>query len=130
MEKPTNGKPRYDVWAYGLPGENELAGRDLDVQLMRRAAQGGGDTLIYKVPVKLHVLSVQPRRRVSGAPGSTHRELAVEVEMVENAQRGAMNSFDDGQGLSAFKAGERFTLVYWPSDRMARVSRSCAILQR
>lgn len=128
MEK-ANGMPRFDVWVTGLPDENYLEDAVFDVKMMRRSRENGSDTLLFPVPAKLKVVGVTPRRR-SGTkvPGSTHRELAVEVELVEDAQKGNLNHFDDGQGLSAFKAGTRFVLVYWPSDRMARVSRSCEVL--
>lgn len=129
MEK-NNGMPKFDVWVYGLPGEDELvSGAEREVKLMRRLRGQSADSLITPSAAKLKILNVTPRRK-SGtkSPESTRQELEVEVEVTEGVQRSLMNSFDDGQGLSAFKTGVKFTLVYYPFDKMARVSRSCEVL--
>lgn len=128
------GQPKFEVWVYDMPGEGDLkiaeqSGKAVSVHMMRRHREKGSDSLIYRVPVGLKVLSVKDRRRGSDTKkrvGSMHRELAVEVEMVENAPKGILNGYDDGLGLSAFTAGTKFTLVYCPDDgtKAARVSRS------
>lgn len=135
-EKKTNqgaGMPAFDVWAYDVLGESDLkaaasSGSVLTVKLMRRARKEGCDTLIYRVPVQLKVLDVKTRRRAGAAAPMTHRELEVKVEVANDVQKGVLNAFDDGQGLSAFKAGTQFTLVFWPDGTMARVSRSSEVL--
>lgn len=127
-------QPRFDVWVDGLPTEQQLSAcateqRPVDVRMMRRSREQRCETLLYKVPAVLKVLSVTPRRREgSRAVDSTHKELAVEVEVAEDVARGNLGGADDGLGLSAFKAGTRFMLVYWPYDQMARVSRSSDVL--
>lgn len=132
------GQPKFEVWAYDMPSEADLriaeqGGKAVDVNMMRRHREKSSDSLVYRVPVSLKVLSVKNRRRGSDTKkrvGSMHRELAVEVEMVKNAPKGILNGCDDGLGLSAFKAGTQFTLVYCPDDgtKAARVSRSSDVL--
>ena len=124
------GQPKFDVWVYGMPGEDELeVGTVREVKMMRRLRAQGSDTLVTASSAKLKVLKVEPRRKSdTKSPDSTRRELAVEVEMVEGVKRSITNHFDDGRGLAAFETGVTFTLVYWPFDKMARVSRSCEVL--
>lgn len=134
----STGQPQFEVWAYDMPGEGDLriaeqSGKAVDVNMMRRHREKGSDSLIYRVPVSLKVLSVKNRRRGSDTKkqvGSMHRELAVEVEMVQNARKGILNGYDDGLGLSAFKAGTQFMLICCPDDgtKIARVSRSSDVL--
>lgn len=133
------GVPDFEVWAYGLASEYDLkaaktSGKVQEVQMMRRHRELSKDSLVYRVPVKLKVLKVYDRRRGNATKkevGSMHRELGVEVEMVENAPKGILNNYDDGLGMSAFTAGTQFTLVYCPDDHTtaARVSRSCEVLK-
>ena len=125
------GLPKFDVWVYGMPGEDELEGAVREVKMMRRLREQGSDTLVSAAPATLKVLNVTPRRKSdTKSPDSTRRELAVEVELTEGVKRSVMNHFDDGLGLAAFKTGIKFTLVYWPFDKMARVSRSCDVLSK
>lgn len=137
MEKNTGtpkvagvGQPEFDVWVYGMPGEDELEkGIVREVKLMRRLRAQGSDTLVMASAATLKVLNVTPRRKSdTKSPDSTRRELEVEVELTEGVKRSVTNHFDDGQGLAAFKTGVVFTLVYWPFDKMSRVSRSCKVL--
>lgn len=133
-----NGVPVFEVWASDMLSEGDLkiaeqVGKVVNVHLMRRHREKNCDSLVYRVPVSLKVLSVKDRRRGSDTKkqvGSMHRELAVEVEMVKDAPKGILNSHDDGLGLSAFKAGTQFVLVYCPDDRTwtARVSRGSDVL--
>lgn len=137
MEK-SNGVPKFEVWASDMPSEGDLkiaeqVGKVVNVYLMRRNREKNCESLVYRVPVSLKVLSMKTRRRGSDTKkqvGSMHRELAVEVEMVEDAPKGTLNNHDDGLGLSAFKAGTQFVLVYCPDDRTwtARVSRGSDVL--
>lgn len=130
--------PKFNVWVYDLPDEYDLkvaarSGQAVSVHMMRRRRMTDDASLVYRVPASLKVLDVKDRRRSGTAKrevGSMHRELAVEVEMVKDAPKGILNSCDDGLGLSAFKAGTQFTLVYCPDDRTrtARVSRSSDVL--
>lgn len=131
MPKATGtGQPKFDVWVYGLPGEDEMkAGVTCEVKMMRRLREQGSDTLVAPSPATLKVLKAESRRKSdTRSPDSTRRELAVEVMLAEGVKRSVTNHFDDGQGLAAFKTGVTFTLVYWPFDKMSRVSRSCDVL--
>lgn len=146
MEKNTGmpkvagtGVPEFEVWAHGLAGEYDLRAaitseKVQEVRMMRRHRKLNADSLVFPVNVKLRVLDVKVRRRANTTKkevGSMHRELAVEVKMEEDAPKGILNDHDDGTGLSAFKAGTVFTLVYCPDDgtKAARVSRSCDVLR-
>lgn len=134
----STGRPKFEVWASDMPSEGDLkiaeqVGKVVNVYLMRRNREKNCESLVYRVPVSLKVLSMKTRRRGSDTKkqvGSMHRELAVEVEMAEDAPKGTLNSYDDGLGLSAFKAGTQFVLVYCPDDRTwtARVSRGSDVL--
>lgn len=129
MEKQNNGRPKFDVWVMGLPGEDGMqVGAEIDVKLMRRAREQNADTLVFPEAATLKITSVKPRRR-QGSESSTHRELEVEVVFTKNVQHGKTNQFDDGRGLEAFRADTECTVVYWPSDQMARVSRHSAVLR-
>lgn len=130
--------PKFEVWAYEMPSECDLKiaaqnGEVQTVRMMRKLRGQNADSLIYRVNAKLKVLGVSDRRRGSVSKktvGSMHREVAVEVEVVEDVPKGILNNLDDGLGMSAFKVGTQFTLVYCPDDgtRTARVSRSCDVL--
>lgn len=134
---PVGGMPKFDVWAYGVAGEYDLraakeSGEIQKMELMRKVRGQDNSTLIGRVTAKLRVTDVHERRRKDAKKmmDSTHRELEVHVEAVEDVPMGVTNGLDDGQGLSAFKAGTQFVLVYCPADKlhMARVSRSSAVL--
>lgn len=142
---PVGGMPKFDVWAYGVAGEYDLraakeSGEIQKMELMRKVRGQDNSTLIGRVTAKLRVTDVHERRRKDAKKmmDSTHRELEVHVEVVEDVPMGVTNGLDDGQGLSAFKAGTQFVLVYCPAfvlvycpaDKlhMARVSRSSAVL--
>ncbi len=133
---PVGGMPKFDVWFSDLGSELSLkehmdGGKYQAVRMMRRNREVGADTLTAAVRADLKIVSMAERKRADGrpySPSSLHREVELEVEMVSRAGREITNHFDDGQGLSAFRTGTRFTVVYWPSDQMARVSRSSAVL--
>ena len=126
MGTKNQGQAKYDVWITGLPDEHGLQGV-LTVKMMRRSRAQNADTLVMPVATQIEVLSVTPRRRKE-ATDSVHRELAVEVVFPTGVPHGRTNRFDDGKGLAAFEADTRCTLVYWPSDQMARVSRHSEVL--
>ena len=138
MQKIGKNLPRFDVWAYGMASECDLKiaaqnGEVQNVRMMRKLRERNEDSLIYQVNAKLKVLSVSDRRRGGASKkmvGSMHREVAVKVEVVEDVPKGILARPDDKLGMSAFKAGTQFVLVYCPDDgtRTARVSRSSDVL--